>query len=119
MDFCAMVLFPLALITSFLSFFYHENRSLSRSNPIQSSPNQIKSKTMGCGPSHVATKYDDYDWKELPPEAQEAAKVLGYNKKIWNNDGKVPCEDNDWEELTQEQQDAAAVLGYDQKTWDG
>jgi len=25
-------------------------------------------------------KYDDYDWDELPKEAQEAAKKLGYNK---------------------------------------
>ena len=31
-------------------------------------------------------KYDDYDWKELPDNVKEAAKKLGYTKKIWNAD---------------------------------
>lgn len=44
---------------------------------------------MGCGQSKLEGKYDDYDWKELPPEVQEAAKTLGYTKKIWDNEGKV------------------------------
>lgn len=32
------------------------------------------------------TKYDDYDWKELPKEVQEAATKLGYTKKMWDKD---------------------------------
>ncbi|EJK54812.1 hypothetical protein THAOC_25528, partial [Thalassiosira oceanica] len=32
------------------------------------------------------TKYDDYDWKELPAEAKKAAEALGYNKKMWDKD---------------------------------
>lgn len=28
----------------------------------------------------MSCKYDDYDWKELPKEVQEAAKKLGYDK---------------------------------------
>lgn len=62
-------------------------------------------------------QYDDYDWKELPEEAKEAAKFLGYTKSIWDKDGKAPCEDNEWEELSKEQQDAATVLGFDEKSW--
>ena len=63
-------------------------------------------------------KYEDYDWKELPDEVKEAAKVLKYTKKIWDNDGDTPLDELDWDELTNEQQEAAKVLGYDQKTWD-
>ena len=33
-----------------------------------------------------ADKYDDYDWKELPPEVQAAATTLGYTKKMWDKD---------------------------------
>ena len=32
------------------------------------------------------TKYDDFDWKELPKEIQAAATKLGYNKKMWDKD---------------------------------
>ena len=38
----------------------------------------------------MADKYDDYDWKELPEDVKEAAKKLGYTKKLWDGDkGKV------------------------------
>ena len=40
--------------------------------------------------------YEDDDWDELPEDIQEAAKVLGYTKQIWDGDGEVPCEDEDW-----------------------
>eukprot|EP00977_Amphora_coffeiformis_P015902 scaffold4786_cov198-Amphora_coffeaeformis.AAC.14 len=63
-------------------------------------------------------KYDDYDWDELPADIQEAATVLGYNKMIWDNDGKAPCEDKDWEELTPAEETAAEKLGYSEETWD-
>lgn len=63
-------------------------------------------------------KYDKYDWDELPQDVQEAAKVLGFNKKLWDND-KTPDEcDEDWKDLTSEQQAAATKLGYDQQAWD-
>ena len=43
---------------------------------------------MGCSASSkVEMKFDDYDWKELPDDAKAAAKLLGYSKKIWDNDG--------------------------------
>ena len=32
------------------------------------------------------TKYEDYDWAELPEDAKKAAKTLGYNQKMWDND---------------------------------
>ena len=63
-------------------------------------------------------KYEDYDWKELPDDAKDAAKVLGYNKKMWNNNREPECCDEYWDDLTNEQQEAATVLGYDKKSWD-
>ena len=63
-------------------------------------------------------KYDDYDWDELPEDIQDAAKVLGYDKKMWNKDKEPKESDKDWEELSSEQQEAASKLGYDQTSWD-
>ena len=42
------------------------------------------------------SKYDDEDWDDLPEDIQEAAKVLGYTKEIWDKDGEAPCDDEDW-----------------------
>ena len=63
-------------------------------------------------------KYDDFDWVELPNTVQAAAKVLGYNEKMWDNDKAPPTEDKDWEELTEAEKAAATKLGYTQATWD-
>jgi hypothetical protein len=63
-------------------------------------------------------KYDNDDWDELPSEIQEAAKLLGYTKALWDKD-KEPSEcDKYWRKLTNAQQEAATKLGYDQKAWD-
>ena len=50
---------------------------------------------------------------------KEAAAVLGYTEKLWDED-KDPdgLDDLDWSELTLEQQAAASVLGYTQEKWD-
>lgn len=64
------------------------------------------------------TKYEDYDWDELPAEVQAAAKVLGYDQKKWDKGVEVPCEDKDWEELSPAEQAAATTLGYDEDSWD-
>jgi len=72
----------------------------------------------GCCSNSAAGEYDDYDWNELPENVRDAAKKLGYDKKMWDNDGKPPADDKDWEELTPEEQEAAKVLGYDEAKWD-
>ncbi len=66
----------------------------------------------------MSTKYDDYDWDELPEEAKEAAKKLGLNKKKWDNDGKSKYDNYDWEELPDDVRKAAEILGYDEELWD-
>jgi hypothetical protein len=62
--------------------------------------------------------YDDYDWRELPPKAKEAAACLGYTEKLWNEDGTPASDDKDWDELSPDEQAAALVLGYNKDKWD-
>ncbi|KAL7492868.1 hypothetical protein ACHAWT_006853 [Skeletonema menzelii] len=64
------------------------------------------------------TKYDDMDWKDLPEEAKEAAKKLGYTKRLWNGDKEPEISDEYWDDLTGEQRQAAEVLGYNKDSWD-
>lgn len=62
--------------------------------------------------------YEDYDWEELPREVQDAAKLLGYSKRKWNNSIPTRFDDYDWKELTSAQRDAALILGYNEARWD-
>uniref|UniRef100_A0A7S4JX28 Multidrug and toxin extrusion protein n=1 Tax=Odontella aurita TaxID=265563 RepID=A0A7S4JX28_9STRA len=64
------------------------------------------------------TNFDDYDWKELPATAKDAAEKLGYTQSIWDSSGHSACDNMDWAELTLEQQAAASILGYSQEIWD-
>ena len=62
--------------------------------------------------------YDDFSWDDLPTDAQAAAGILGYTKKIWDNDGTPASVDKYWNQLTQEQQLAAQTLGFNEESWD-
>jgi len=61
--------------------------------------------------------YDDYSWRKLPLEVQEAAIRLGYTKEMWNEDQEPESSSKYWEELDPEEQEAAKLLGYDKTTW--
>mmetsp|Transcript_37311 Transcript_37311/g.90592 ORF Transcript_37311/g.90592 Transcript_37311/m.90592 type:complete len:98 (-) Transcript_37311:117-410(-) len=63
------------------------------------------------------TKYEDYDWDELPADIQEAAKLLGYNKELWDNDDEPDECDEWWKDLSAAQQEAATKLGYTEDAW--
>jgi len=64
------------------------------------------------------TKYEKYDWEELPAEAKAAASVLGFNQQLWDADDEPDTCDEWWKDLTPAQQQAATVLGYTEKSWD-
>merc|ERR1712194_834596 len=57
--------------------------------------------------------------KELPSEIQNAAKVLGYTKAMWDDDREPKTSEKDWNKLTIDEMNAAKKLGYDQKSWNG
>lgn len=67
----------------------------------------------------MSKEYLDYDFDELPENAQAAAVTLGYTQETWDND-ETPADldDSDWDELSKDEQDAAKVFGYDQASWD-
>ena len=62
--------------------------------------------------------YEDYDWDELPQEVQAAARILGWDKELWDNDGTAFSDKLSWDQMSVELQEAAAILGYDQISWD-
>eukprot|EP00547_Thalassionema_nitzschioides_P002411 CAMPEP_0194200754 /NCGR_PEP_ID=MMETSP0156-20130528/1227_1 /TAXON_ID=33649 /ORGANISM="Thalassionema nitzschioides, Strain L26-B" /LENGTH=67 /DNA_ID=CAMNT_0038925801 /DNA_START=627 /DNA_END=830 /DNA_ORIENTATION=+ len=63
------------------------------------------------------TKYEDYDWEELPDDVKEAAEKLGFTEEMWDDDDEPDETDKYWKELTDEQKTAAKKLGYDEETW--
>lgn len=64
------------------------------------------------------TKYENYDWDELPGDVKKAAEELGYDKRKWDKDLKVSADKKAWKELTLKQQEAALKLGYTKDKWD-
>jgi hypothetical protein len=66
-----------------------------------------------------AMKFEDYDWVDLPSHIQDAAVVLGYDKKIWDADKEAASSKKDWEELSHAEQEAARSLGYNRSKWNG
>jgi hypothetical protein len=57
-------------------------------------------------------------WKDLPVDIQVAAKTLGFNSEIWDNDLSAQSEHKSWNELTEDEKKAARKLGYNKNTWD-
>ena len=63
--------------------------------------------------------YDNYDWKELPPQVKQAAKQLQWTPKSWNqNSDYPPIYYQPWSQLSGVEQDAATVLGYTIGAWE-
>mmetsp|Transcript_11840 Transcript_11840/g.24650 ORF Transcript_11840/g.24650 Transcript_11840/m.24650 type:complete len:81 (+) Transcript_11840:322-564(+) len=67
----------------------------------------------------MTTKWYKESWKDLPADKMDAAKVLGYDEKLWDGNKETAItEDCDWDELEAPQQAAAAALGYTKETYD-
>lgn len=66
---------------------------------------------MGC-------KYDDYDWDDLPDDAKQAAEVLGYTRRLWDDDEDTDATEKDWDDLNPVEQAAAKTLGYTERSWE-
>lgn len=63
-------------------------------------------------------KYEESWWADLPDEAKDAARVLGFDSYWWDMGGATWVTLKFWRELTKEQRAAAEVLGWSRKTWD-
>ena len=42
----------------------------------------------------------DKEWDELTDQEREAAEVLGYTRKMWENEEDPAAMEKEWEELT-------------------
>jgi len=65
-------------------------------------------------------KYDNEDWEDLPKEIQEAATMMGYNQKNWDEDtytSPPELKNKYWNELPATMKAAATKLGYDEESW--
>ena len=90
----------------------HRRRSKSRSKSRSRSPHH-KHKHGKHHKKHGHQSYDDQHWRDLPGKAKQAARLLGYNRRSWDNDGDVPYDNKKFEELTYDEKRAAHFLGKD------
>jgi len=91
----------------------------SSSSSSSESPSATQEKlSMPTVPEDKEASYDDCDYDDLPSDVKRAARLLGYTRSIWDNDGKVPIESKDWDKLTTTQQSAASTLRYTKEKWD-
>ena len=58
--------------------------------------------------------YDDWDWNQMPTEAQQLWAKLGYNEKLWDygHAEYVWSEYMDWDDLSIQAKDAAVRVVY-------
>lgn len=61
--------------------------------------------------------WDQVDWKQLPTNVKDAAKLLGYTQGLWDNDVDPSSCDRWWKELSPEEMDAAKLIGYTEESW--
>jgi len=100
-------------------------KSIKSSKSVKIAKSSKKSdKTVGSCPCSGRVRqgitYQDHCWNELPKDAKNAAKVLGYNENEWNNEdylGSPPTRRNVWFALTDEERAAALFLGWRMAIW--
>jgi len=58
-------------------------------------------------------------WSDLTKDQISAARILGYDERMWNRLGgaKNPIEDKQWDDLTSEELCAGITLGYNKYIW--
>ena len=56
--------------------------------------------------------FEGVEWGHLPPHVKEAAKILGYSRRLWDVGGTVIAEKKLWDHLTNKEKEAAKKLGY-------
>jgi len=65
----------------------------------------------------IHNKYANEKWNDLTKEAQNAALVLGYSSRTWNEEIAPESVTKAWENLTVTQREAAKIMGYSATSW--
>jgi len=62
---------------------------------------------------------EEKKWSDLTKDQISAARILGYDERMWNRLGgaKNPIEDKQWDDLTSEELCAGITLGYNKYIW--
>jgi len=66
-------------------------------------------------------EWDEIDWYDMDPQAQQQWMILGWDWDSWDDDSNVPpppTERKLWFQLNDVQQDAAKILGFDEESWE-
>ena len=62
---------------------------------------------------------DRWDWDDLSPKIQRAARILGYTKELWISEEFPSTFHTSWKKLTLQEREAAMDLtGYTEESWD-
>jgi len=61
--------------------------------------------------------FEGVEWAYLPPHVKEAAKILGYSRRLWDVGGTVEAEKKLWDHLTNKEKEAATTLGHNKVSY--
>lgn len=64
-----------------------------------------------------AKSYLDEYWSDLPKDIKIVAKRIGYNKNLWDSDGRTPMESKEWQDLTPNERKDVGIIGYTETKW--
>ena len=59
---------------------------------------------------------DDY-WSDLPGYIKTVARRIGYDKKLWDSDGRIPIELKEWKDLAANEKKDLRIIGYNETKW--
>jgi hypothetical protein len=65
---------------------------------------------VGCC-ENGAPDWSSLYWDSLNDKAQKAAKLLGFNKEIWDSDSEVPIYSTPFDKLAEDKMEAVLYLG--------
>jgi hypothetical protein len=69
-------------------------------------------------PNQYPTKsYLDYYWSDLPGYIKTVARRIGYDKKLWDFDGRIPIELKEWKDLAANEKKDLNIIGYNETKW--
>ena len=80
---------------------------------IHVAPNDYKSSQEHIeNDDEIEGAFEGVEWGYLPSHVKEAAKNLGYSRRLWDVGGTVIAEKKLWDHLSNKEREAATTLGY-------
>ena len=64
------------------------------------------------------TWWRDYWWQDLSADVKDAAKSIGFDESIWDNNSWPVIGKKLWTDMSKNEIDALLVLGYSERKWE-